>query len=93
MIGAAAADGPRGCSDSKPTRFIFSLENAVCKDSHRRIRGLPVLLPYSSVRILTDSFVQRENKRAWGRSFRGVPPSRGRLADLRQVQPTEYLLR
>ena len=52
-----------------PCAFIFSLENAVCKDSYRRILGLPALLPYSSVRILAGSVLQRENKRAWARSY------------------------
>ena len=52
-----------------PRAFIFSAEKAVCKDSYGRqcrrnrlLRPLPTLAP---VRILTDSVLQRENKRAW----------------------------
>ena len=56
------------CGESvtpSPRAFVFSLENAVRKDSHRRTWGLPVLLPYSSVGIITDSVLQRKNTHTW----------------------------
>ena len=51
----------------RPHTLIFSMENAVCKDSYRckcrrnrLLRSVP-----TSLRILTDSVLQRENKRTW----------------------------
>ena len=69
-----------------PRAFIFSVENAVCEDSRRRqcrrnrlLSSLPTL---TSVRILTDSVLQRENKRAWapGCSWRCNGVARERVA-------------
>ena len=55
--------------------YIFSVENAVWKDScrrqcrhNRRLGSLPAL---SSVRILTGSVLWRENKRAWAPGYCG----------------------
>ena len=55
--------------------FIFSLENAVCKDSYRRQcrewPEKPIAPALTSVIILTDGVLYRENKRAWARSSCG----------------------
>ena len=52
-----------------PRAFIFSVENAVCKEfcrrQGRRNRRLRSLSTLTSVRVLTDSILYRENKRAW----------------------------
>ena len=52
-----------------PPASIFSPENAVCTDSYRRqCREWPenrIAPTLTSVRILTDSVLHRENKRAW----------------------------
>ena len=62
-----------------PRAIIISLEDAVCKDSCTW--GLPVLLSYSSVRILADSVLWREiNVRGLpvaGDQDRALLPQRG----------------
>ena len=56
------------CLPPPPTgnAFIFSLENAVCKDSYRRQcrewPEKPIAPTWMSVRILTDSVLYRENR-------------------------------
>ena len=78
-----------------PHMFIFSIENAVCEDSYtckcrrnRLLRSLPTL---TSVRILTDSVLQRENKQTWapvtdGRGIHGIQVPCG-AAELYSVLP------
>ena len=68
----ARTDGQRRrqtAATPSPRSFIFSVENAACKDSYRCkcrrnriLRSLPTL---ASVRILTDSVLYRENERTW----------------------------
>ena len=49
-------------------RDFFSLDNAVCSNNyHRRIL---LAAQVCSGRVLTDSVLQRENKRVWARSYR-----------------------
>ena len=71
---AAAACQAMQSETPSPRAFIFSVENAVCKDSYRckcrrnrLLRSLPTL---TSVRILTDSVLSIEEKNA-----RGLPVS------------------
>ena len=46
----------------RPHTFLFSVESAVCKDSYRgKCRLLSSLSTLTSVRLLTDSVLQREN--------------------------------
>ena len=66
-----------------PRAIIISLEDAVCKDSCTW--GLPVLLSYSSVRILADSVLQRENIRAWATSRSCSACGRSSVAPIMKV--------
>ena len=52
-----------------PPAYIFSLENAVFKDSYRRTWQQHQQSPCSFARILTGSVLQRESKRDWARSY------------------------
>ena len=69
VVVAAAATTTAATATPSSRAFMFSLENAVCKDSYRRTWQQHRQSPHSPVRILTDRVLQRENKRAWARSY------------------------